>query len=177
MPIVVDRFSPHHNDPEGFGIGSYAPYPGFAALFPPDAPVMDLAYHFIGAHRTALMRDEAMLERLHAAYDLWRDQWEAQRPPMLAALRIGGDAMVIVDTRRIARRKTTPLSPADDAALRYFEQPRRRDQIDAEMAPRLEELLASRFVVEHEGHYLSVVTRPVGVSGPRTRRRMSLLVP
>lgn len=71
---MIDRFSLHHRDPEAVGIDPYLPYPGFAALFPPGAPLMDLAYHFIGQHTTALMSDGPTLARLHEAVDTWSEQ-------------------------------------------------------------------------------------------------------
>lgn len=158
VPIVIDRFSPHHRDPQAFGIDSYAPYPGFAALFPPGAPVMDLAYHFIGQHTTDFMRDEGLVAAVHAAYDAWTERW-AGRPPILAALDIGG-AVVVADTRRAAVQRMTPLSPAADDLLRHLEKPRRRDSLDPASAEVLADLLARHFVIEHEDLLISVVTRP-----------------
>lgn len=162
VPIVIDRFSPHHRDPKAFGIDSYLPYPGFAALFPPGAPVMDLAYHFIGQHTTALMSEGPTLARLHAAVDVWSEQWSpGRRAPILSALDIGGDApVVIADTRRIAKRRMTTLSRDCDVTLRHFEKARREDSVSPAMEPHLELLLDHRFVVRHEGHLVSVVTRP-----------------
>lgn len=159
VPIVVDRFSPHHNDPEGYGIGSYEPYPGFVALFPPGSPVMDLGYHFIAKHKTAFMADEEVHAAVHEAYEEWKNAWEA-RPPRLTTLPMGAMGMVVADTRSIAKAKMTPLSPERDAALTYFEKARRRDRLEPDMTEHLPWLLERDFVVEHEGHYISVVTRP-----------------
>lgn len=162
VPIVIDRFSPHHRDPKAFGIESYIPYPGFAALFPPGAPLMDLAYHFIGQHTTALTSDSATLAGLHAAVDTWGDQWgPGRRAPVLTALEIGSEgSVVIADTRRIARQRMTPLSRDASETLRHFEKPRREDSVDPGMRADLELLLNHRFVVRHDGHLVSVVTRP-----------------
>lgn len=172
VPIVVDRFSPHHNDPEAFGIGSYRPYPGFTALFPPGSPVMDLAYHFIGDHSTAFMADAELVDRFQQAYEGWKAQWTG-RPPTLAALQVGAAGTVVADTRRIARAKMTPLSPEADAALRWFETPRRRDRLEPEMTAFLPDFLDRAFVIEHEGMLLSIVTRPP--PQPRTARQRPAL--
>lgn len=176
VPIVIDRFSPHHRDPQAFGIDSYIPYPGFAALFPPGAPVMDLAYHFIGQHSTAFMSDGDLLGRVHDAYDIWHAQWQGRsRAPVLTALDIGPTApVVIADTRRIATARMTGISRACDDALRHLEKPRRVDSLDPRVAEVLPMLLAHRFVIEHEGFLLSVVTRPrpasdVADQAPRSR--------
>jgi ribosomal peptide maturation radical SAM protein 1 len=161
VPIVVDRFSPHHADPVGFGIGSYKPYEGFAALFPPGAPLMDLGYHFIGQHSTAFTSDGTALERLHNGYDAWKASWD-RRPPVLAALSMGtGAPVVIADTRSIAKSKMTPITVEQDAALRYFETPRRVSHLDPGIAALVPGLVEHAFVIEHEGFYLSVVTRSV----------------
>lgn len=162
VPIVVDRFSPHHNNPDKFGIGSYKPYPGFAALFPPGAPVMDLAYHFIGQHSTALMADGDMLDRLHKAYDAWHEQWgPGRRPPILTALPTHKNGpSIIADTRRFAKQRIQPLTAEQDAALVHLEQPRRLSQLEPAVAALLPHLIDQGWVIEHEGFLVSVVTRP-----------------
>ena len=182
VPIVIDRFSPHHRDPRAFGIDSYIPYPGFAALFPPGAPIMDLAYHFIGQHSTAFMSDGDLLGRVHDAYDLWHAQWQGRsRAPILTALDIGPAApVVIADTRRIATARMTSISRACDDALRHLDKPRRFDSLDPQVAEVLPMLLAHRFVIEHEGFLLSVVTRPRPASdtadqAPRSRASVPTL--
>jgi len=166
VPIVIDRFSPHHRDPQAFGIDSYLPYPGFAALFPPGSPVMDLAYHFIGQHSTAFMSDGDLLGAVHDAYDVWHAQWQGRvRAPVLTALDIGPDApVVIADTRRVATARMTSISRACDDALRVLEKPRRLESLDPQVAGFVPMLLQNRFVIEHEGLLLSVVTRPRPVS-------------
>ncbi len=166
VPIVIDRFSPHHRDPQAFGIDSYLPYPGFAALFPPGSPVMDLAYHFIGQHSTAFMSDGDLLGAVHDAYDVWHAQWQGRvRAPVLTALDIGPDApVVIADTRRVASARMTSISRACDDALRVLEKPRRLESLDPQVAAFVPMLLQNRFVIEHEGLLLSVVTRPRPVS-------------
>ena len=162
VPIIIDRFSPHHRDPQAFGIDAYVPYPGFAALFPPGSPVMDLAYHFIGQHSTAFMSDGALLGAVHDAYDTWQAQWQGRsRAPMLTALDVGPEApVVIADTRRIAAARMTSISRACDDALRHLEKPRRFDSLDPQVAGFVPMLLKHRFVIEHEGLLLSVITRP-----------------
>ncbi|MDP2258295.1 MAG: RiPP maturation radical SAM C-methyltransferase [Caulobacter sp.] len=177
VPVVVDRFSPHHRTPEAFGIGSYLPYEGFTALFPPGAPIMDLAYHFIGQHSTAFTADGETMELFHAAYDNWHEQWAGdRRPPILTILALGeGRPGVVADTRRIARQKMTPLSAEADAVLRHYEKPRRLDAVDPVSAEVVADLLDRRFLIEHEGHLLSVVTRPPPRVGAPAREPGALL--
>lgn len=168
VPIVIDRFSPHHGDPEGFGIGSYKPYDGFAALFREGSPLMELGYHFVGQHSTAFMSDGEALERMHDAYDRWTEAW-TRRPPIVSALAMGpGAPVVIADTRRIAKARMTPLTPDQDAALRYFETPRKVGQADPDRAAHLPMLLERDFIVQHEGFHISIVTRPPANMARRT---------
>ena len=84
-----------------------------------------------------------------------------RRAPVLSALEIGSEgSVVIADTRRIARQRMTPLSRYANETLRHFEKPRREDSVDPGMRADLELLLNHRFVVRHDGHLVSVVTRP-----------------
>ncbi len=62
----------------------------------------------------------------------------------------------------------TPLTPDQDAALRYFETPRKVGQADPERAAHLPMLLERDFIVEHEGFHISIVTRPPANAARRT---------
>jgi hypothetical protein len=57
----------------------------------------------------------------------------------------------------------TVVSRETDAALKYFERPRPRDRLEGAMAEHADYLLQRDFLVELEGHLLSIVTRPRGV--------------
>lgn len=169
VPIVVDRYSPHHNDPESFGIPGYDPYPGFTALFPPGAPIENLAYHFIGRHQTDFMRDGDLRAAVHAAHEAWYHHWYgAGRPPRLIALPVApGLPPVIADTRPVAVERMTRLTAAEAALLERLDAPLRTDRADPDERAMIGEFLERGFVIEHEGQYLSIVTHP---APPRRER-------
>ena len=52
------------------------------------------------------------------------------------------------------------ISRERDEVLKRFERPRLPGRLDGAMADDVDYLLGKSFLVEHEGHLLSVVTRP-----------------
>ncbi len=160
-PISIDRFSPYHQEPERFGIASLTPCRSYEGLYPPDAPLSDIAYHFTGQYSTAFLECEPLVAQLRAAVGVWKGQWtRASRRPLLQVLDTGAEEIVIADTRRIARDRMTVISRDEDRALTYLERPRARELLDGEMAAFVDELLWRDFLLEHEGCLLSVVSRP-----------------
>ncbi len=157
-PIIVDRYSPYHNTPETFGITNVRPYPSYEALYPPEAPLESIAYHFKGTYSTTLLERPDLVERLATAIARWRKCWKnVSQPPALRVLSRPNGA-IVVDTRRIASAPMTLLSASHDKLLRHLEKPRRPDQCPD--GPDLEFLRERNFVVEHEGLLMSIVTRP-----------------
>jgi ribosomal peptide maturation radical SAM protein 1 len=162
--VIIDRFSPYQAEPGRFGLNSISPFEAYAGLYPPGAPLSDIAYHFTGEYSTPALDCEELLGRLHAAVGVWKQQWApGSLRPVLKLLDTGAEAIVIADTRRIAKRKMTVVSRETDAALEYFERPRPRDRLEGAVAEHADYLLQRDFLVELEGHLLSIVTRPRGV--------------
>ena len=128
-----------------------------------------------------MLADDALLVQFHAAIELWQQQWTSQSPrPILKVLDTGAKEVVIADTRRIARNNMVAITREQDATLKYFEQPRLGSGLPAAVLEEADKLLRMNFVVEHEGHLLSVVTRPRGAlfTAERTKpRQMGGLVP
>jgi hypothetical protein len=159
--IIIDRFSPYHTDPAQFGISAIEPFPSYRGLYPPDAPLNDIAYHFNGHYSTPLLADREFVATLRAAITRWQTLWSGSGPqPYLRAIDTGKGDVAIADTRRIAVDAMSIISRDADMALRHLERPRSRDTLPTELAAHIEELLERHFVVEHEGALLSVVTRP-----------------
>ncbi|MEI9989189.1 MAG: RiPP maturation radical SAM C-methyltransferase [Rhizomicrobium sp.] len=158
--IIVDRFSPYHNTPEQFGIESIAPVRGYEGLYPADAPLADIAYHFTGSYSTPLLEDKDTLARLQLAIGVWKHQWSRMdRLPALRVVDNGGGDLAIADTRRVAVAGLTVLPRRMFEVLKYFERPRPSEGLDGAMANDVRFLLERHFVVEHEGLLLAVVTR------------------
>ena len=159
--IIVDRFSPYHNTPGQFGIESIAPVGGYQGLYPADAPLSDIAYHFTGRYSTPLLEDKDMVARLQLAIGVWKHQWSrTDRLPALRVVDTGGGDLAIADTRRVAAAGLTVISRRMLEVLKHFERPRPLEDLDGAMAAEARFLLERHFVVAHDGLLLAVVTRP-----------------
>ncbi|MEO8259985.1 MAG: RiPP maturation radical SAM C-methyltransferase [Acidobacteriota bacterium] len=158
-PIVIDRFSPYFNQPEAMGLGPITPRPNYRPLYPPEAALTDIAYHFSADYSTGLLDNPDLLGRLRIAVTQWRHAWSSDPRPVLQ-LFATGTSILIVDTRRIAGSTVTHLSPEHHAALRHFERPCSRVGLDPRLEAAADWLLARDFLIEYEGRLLSVVVRP-----------------
>jgi ribosomal peptide maturation radical SAM protein 1 len=163
--LLIDRFSPYFNTPQAFGIGALAPLRSYRGLYPGDARLDDIAYHFRGRYTTALIEDVDTRRAITRAIGEWRIQWVVKAAPELRVAEVHDAGVVIADTRRIAEEPRVMLSHEQDEVLRLLERPRGRDGLDPAAVPIVEELLARRYLIEHEGKLLSVVVRD-----PRERR-------
>ncbi len=157
--IIVDRYSPYHFDAERLGIGAIAPFPSYGSIYPKDAPLEQIAYHFWGEYTTPVLQSPALRDGLKNAVATWRTQWTG-RGPQVSVIAVGPGKAVIRDTRRIAPKPLAPISPAALAALAYFERPRPRSGAHDGHDGEIEALLERHLLVAHENALLSVVTRP-----------------
>ena len=157
--ILIDRFSPYYKDPVGLGIGAVRPFESYRALYPPEVPAADVAYHFDGSYSTELLDRPDLVAQLHAAVADWKSAWSTARRPILQLVKVGSTA-VVLDTRSIATAPMTPLSPSQYDALAQFERPRARDGLDPALAAEADWLVERAFAIEHEGRLMSVVVRP-----------------
>lgn len=156
--IVIDRFSPYHFDHAGFGIPNIEPQRGYAGLYPEDAPLMDIAYHFKGRYTTPMLRNQPLLRAFRDAVAMWKLRWEAMpKAPVLAVVEARRDGVLIEDTR--GKSTTHLIAPRADQALAFFEQPRPVTGNPSEYQEEVGDLRAKDLLVEHEGALLSVVTR------------------
>ncbi|MEI9992959.1 MAG: RiPP maturation radical SAM C-methyltransferase [Rhizomicrobium sp.] len=170
--IIIDRFSPYHNTPEQFGIENVVPVPGYTGLYPDDAPLSDIAYHFSGSYSTPLLEDKGTIDKLRLAIGVWKHQWH--RPDHLPVLRVvdgGGGQLAIADTRSVAVQGLTVISREAFETLKHFERPQPRDALEGAAAHIVRFLLDRHFLVEHEGLLLSVVTRSRTAASTAAPRR------
>lgn len=159
--IVVDRYSPHFDEAEAFGIAPLTPRDSYRGLYPATARLADIAYHFRGSYSTAFQDDHAAVATVKAGFARWEERWRQPVPPMLRVVRTLPGGVVIADTRSIAREGLTVIPHAADAVLRRFERAKTRDALEPDIAAIVDDLLARDFLIEHEGKLLSVVTRRV----------------
>jgi ribosomal peptide maturation radical SAM protein 1 len=163
--IVIDRYSPFHSTPAAFEIAGLIPFEGYRGLFPPDAPLHDIAYHFWGDYLTAFTSDPALVGAFEAAVDAWGARWRAN-PPILRLIDRGGAEVAVADTRGIAQSNLVSLSRRAERALQYFERPRPSGGHPPEIDAEIDRLLELDFLIEHEASLISVVVRsepsPIG---------------
>jgi ribosomal peptide maturation radical SAM protein 1 len=157
--IVIDRFSPNFDESEAMGIGPIEPLRSYYALYPPEAAVTDIAYHFFGDYSTDLLRQPDVLERLKEGIAEWQRAWEHNAHPVLQLFE-AGTSTFIIDTRPIARAATTRLSADQLATLLHFERAHPRAGLDPALGATVAWLLEHNFLIEHEGKLMSVVVRP-----------------
>jgi ribosomal peptide maturation radical SAM protein 1 len=169
--IVIDRFSPYFNDPATFGIADLTPIPVYRALYPDAAALDRIAYHFMGRYSTELLRDPALLRALEDEIERWKQQWARRSPPVLAIVKSSAAGAMIADTRRVARQPLTIIAPDRVAALRSFERPVTRGDLDPALAAHAEWFLARDMLIEHEGKLLNVVTHAGTRASPALQRR------
>ena len=159
-PVVIDRDSPYHNDHAAFGISEIAPMPSYVGLYPAEAPLHDIAYHFAGRYSTPLLADAELMARIRAIVGQWSLRWhKAAEVPRLEIRRTRGGRRIVADSRAGARPTITPLSEAEYEALRYFERARPEADDHGAHTPLVEPLLARDFLIAHEGLLLSIVVR------------------
>lgn len=164
--IVIDRFSPLYRGHDSNGIGRVAPFPSYRALYPRTIDTADIAYHFNGEYSTELLDDFELLDRLGAAIADWRAASARPSPPVLQLFEREGDA-VVLDTRPVALRPMTPLTPAQVRLLIALDRPRSRSAIEPELREDADWLVSRRFVVDHEDKLVGIVVRPSQVAAPQ----------
>ncbi len=155
-PVRIDRYSPYHRRPEAYGITALRPLPGMERIYPSNAPVDDLAYHFEGTLQSPYRDDPVLGRRVTSAIDGWHARWETVPRPLLR-----WDGLDVVDTRRSAVQRRAPLSVTSRHLLERLDKPRRWETVQADTdAAALGDLLHRGFVVQHEDKLVSVVVRP-----------------
>lgn len=157
--IVIDRFSPLYRGHETNGIGAVQPFEAYRALYPPEIDTADIAYHFNGSYSTELLDDPDLLDRLATAIAEWRAVATRQSPSVLQLFDRGGSA-VVLDTRPVALRPMTPLTPTQRDLLIALDRPRARDAIPPEQRADADWLVSRGFVLDYEERLVGIVVRP-----------------
>jgi len=160
-PVRVDRFSPYHNDPGAFGITDLQPLSGMARVWPPEADLHGIAYHFTGSMRSPYRSSRRLAARIDRCLSEWSEAWAAG---VLCAGEDQEDGSLLVrDSRRVASEPEVRLSPEVAGLLRRLEKPTPYEEAEADSpVPAFGGLLSRGFLVQHEGVLLSVVVRQDG---------------
>jgi ribosomal peptide maturation radical SAM protein 1 len=160
-PIVIDRYSPYHDDPTRYGIASIAPFRSYRYLYRADADLDAIGYHFTGDYTTELLAAHAARARFQRVLDAWLAKWTVSgTPPKLFAVPIDQERLFVEDTRASSTEHRLALSAPASAALRALSKPQRADDMADDVRAALPELVSRRFVTCHEGLWISVVTTP-----------------
>ena len=96
-PIRLDRFSPYHEDPKGFGMVNVRPMPPFIYLYPFDpAVVAEIAYYFDFDYSDGRRDDEYAGDCIELT-----KAWMADTDRGMLSVRPDGEGdVLVVDTRR-----------------------------------------------------------------------------
>ena len=158
--LRIDRFSPYYSDPHRFGIRSIQPFDAYRRLYPESSRLSELAYHFGGDYSTEFLLNDDLRNRLGNGLDRWQARWrDAVDRPLLVAAPLENGRLQITDSRSAAVVQTLTLPRAMSETLLALEAPMPIDKARA-VHPELQILVDRMWVVEHEGFYISVVTRP-----------------
>lgn len=159
--VLIDRYSPYFDDPASFGMERVAPRKGYDGLYPRDARLSDIAYHFRAKYSTPYAEDAETRRRMAEAIGKWQLLWMLPQPPRLEVAEERTDGVLIRDTRRIARARETLIPHDAMAVLRHFERGLAPDTVPPELAAHVDDLLAAHFLIAHEGKLQSLVVRPL----------------
>jgi ribosomal peptide maturation radical SAM protein 1 len=106
--LAIDRFSPYFDQRERYGITNVRPMKSYADIFPPDAPLAKLAYHFNGDYESDALNLPEVLVPLEEMLEQWISGWRGGKaPPVLSVTKLEEDLFLFLDTRRIALQTVT----------------------------------------------------------------------
>ncbi|HXH27578.1 MAG TPA: RiPP maturation radical SAM C-methyltransferase [Candidatus Polarisedimenticolia bacterium] len=189
VPLALDRFSPHHEDPEAFGLVVLGPRRDYPHIYPVADPatLYDIAYTFEFRHADG--RDpETYAKPLLRAIDEWRNNREIGFGSLRWRPEDGG--LVVTDRRPGLPPTEYRLDPpeaaiyqacADGATLdelwgaaREMETTRGREEV----GDYLDELAEARLVYREGERYLALAlppdSKPPGEMASRERSRVKL---
>ena len=97
--LSIDRFSPYFNQPEEFGIRNVRPMAAYNPVFPPDAPLDQIAYHFVGEYRSESRENPEIIRALTQEVERWKDAWDKDVLPSLFVLEMVPGNFMLLDSR------------------------------------------------------------------------------
>ncbi|MEK7486292.1 MAG: RiPP maturation radical SAM C-methyltransferase [Planctomycetota bacterium] len=173
-PVRLDRYSPYHSHPEKYGIRDVKPFRGYQRLFPAQAELDQIAYYFVGKYTTEFLQDADLQEKIASGVNYWKSVWEkGKERPKLCAYSLGAESLLIEDTRRCAKNRYYLANRPQAQFLRLTEQPFPCDKLNPEQQNILKELIDRHFIIEHENHYISIVTQ---ATIPKSVSRLAIIL-
>lgn len=163
--VRLDRFSPFHADPDGYGFARVRPARAYFYVFPfGRRDLQRLAYFFDYDYADDRDVDEYYAPVTEAVRGWW-EEWRADSGPALLDATIDGDNVVVTDTRAVAVRAEHVMSglPATVLALcdrtTTLTQLARSPFIDAsrdDIASAVDTLVEDRLVARRGGQLVSL---------------------
>ena len=111
--ISIDRFSPYFDRPAEFGIRNIRPKNFYNGVYPAQADLMEVAYHFDGDYQACNEPASGTLNRVLLALDAWQARWREVRRPYLTVLPLTEEEFLLVDTRQRANQIFLSLNRAE----------------------------------------------------------------
>ena len=156
--LRVDRFSPYFKRSAAINFDAITPLEAYPFVYDlPPEQLKRMAYFFQG-HSTRLI-SSATHALLAQAIVHWREAyWNPDLPVLLSALPVG-DAVLVRDTRSIAREECTLLDAAEALVLQRTRSPANLDALlqDPALADATERMLERGFLLRSGGQVLSLV--------------------
>lgn len=157
--IIIDRYSPYHNQPSVYGLKSVEPLPAYRTLYPRDACLSDIAYHFTAEYRSEYLEQHKNARRFDSAIIAWQSVWcEKRDPPRLYAAPLDDGQIFVEDTRRIAIDRWNLLTESRARLLSELRTPVPIDAISE--SEELNDLIERGFVIRYESRFVSIVVEP-----------------
>jgi len=158
-PILIDRFSPYHKNPELFSINHITPLKSYEYAFPSDCDLSKIAYHFVGDYSSAWRQHSNLKVKFTELVIDWQALWNtSNRPPVCYGVNLEDGRLFIEDTRFSERQSRYILSSSEAQALSSFEKPRPVNKTT--MTDKIQKLINLNLVVKHEEFFVSLVTDP-----------------
>lgn len=148
--VSIDRFSPYHMDPEGFGITDVVALDAYRDVFP-GADLHAVAYHFRGTYASAVRREPELHAALAAAVQEWIKAWSGDPQPILGVFPLDSGRTLVIDTRACAT-EVSRLIGQPEAKLLLHGAP--------SLSPLVSDLLNRGQLAEVDGHYLAIACAP-----------------
>ncbi len=117
--LSVERFSPYFYEPERHNIRNIRPLASYRDIFPENADVEKLAYHFVADYESGGYERIDLVRALRDDVDLWKAQWngKAQRHVPELCIRVYEGELALIDTRGLEGTEQVRLLERDEAAL------------------------------------------------------------
>jgi hypothetical protein len=116
--LSLERFSPYFDNAAHFGIKSLRPRSSYNAVFPENADVAKIAYHFEGEYESGSKASPKLIEKLESEVNRWRHLWDSKEElPCLGISDLDDDCYLLLDTRGIPGTQELNLITAVQACL------------------------------------------------------------